>query len=194
MARPREFDPDAALDRAMQTFWAKGYERTSLDDLCAATGLSRSSLYGGFGNKRTLLLRSLRRYEEQAEARVARTFRRGRSARQAVAALLDDFIDQIVIGPGRRGCFIGNCIAELAGRDTRMLTAARRSLGRIEAQFRAALTEAKMRGDLPATGDPVALARYLTSSIQGLRLIGKSRPDRAALADIACIMLRCFDR
>jgi len=70
MARPREFDADAALERAMQAFWAKGYKATSLDELCAATRLSRSSLYAAFGGKRALLHRSLDRYQEQAAARV----------------------------------------------------------------------------------------------------------------------------
>ena len=65
MARQREFDADAALDRAMDLFWSKGYEATSLDDLCEVTGLSRSSLYAAFGSKRNLLLRSVERYVEQ---------------------------------------------------------------------------------------------------------------------------------
>jgi TetR/AcrR family transcriptional regulator, transcriptional repressor for nem operon len=71
MARPREFDGDVALERAMQAFWAKGYKATSLDDLCGATGLSRSSLYSAFGGKRALLHQSLARYEEQGVARIA---------------------------------------------------------------------------------------------------------------------------
>lgn len=65
MARPREFDADIALDRATDVFWAKGYEATSLDDLCEATGLSRSSLYAAFGTKRDLLLQSVDRYVER---------------------------------------------------------------------------------------------------------------------------------
>jgi len=70
MARPREFDVDAALERAMQVFWAKGYESTSLDDLCEATGLGRSSLYAAFGDKHGLCLRALDRYEEGSAARI----------------------------------------------------------------------------------------------------------------------------
>ena len=70
MARPREFDADAVLERAMQAFWAKGYRATSLGDLCTATRLSRSSLYAAFGGKRALLHRSLERYEEQGIARI----------------------------------------------------------------------------------------------------------------------------
>ena len=62
MARPRAFEPDAAIDRALDVFWSKGYEATSLDDLCSATGLSRSSFYGTFGSKKNMLLKAVTRY------------------------------------------------------------------------------------------------------------------------------------
>ncbi len=71
MARPREFDIDIALDRAMEAFWEKGYEATSLDDLCEVTGLSRSSLYATFGSKRKLLLRSVDRYVDRRNPLIA---------------------------------------------------------------------------------------------------------------------------
>ena len=194
MARPREFNVDTALERAMQVFWAKGYESTSLDDLCEATGLGRSSLYAAFGDKRALLLRSLDRYEERGIARIAAALSRPPNIRKAFAAFLDDLIDQIVAGPGRRGCFIGNCAAELSRGDRTAAARVRRSLDRIEATFRDALVRAQVRGEIAATSDVDALARFLVAGIQGLRLVGKAKPDRAALDDIAAVMLRCLDR
>src|ERR1041385_4893582 len=145
MARPREFDADSALESAMQVFWAKGYEATSLDDLCAATGLSRSSLYGAFGDKRDLLLRSLDRYSERGSARIAATLEKAATLREGLAAVLNEFIDQIVAGPGRRGCFVGNCAAELARHDREAMARVRASLARNEGIFGAALTRAKAR-------------------------------------------------
>ena len=134
MARPREFDIDIALERAMHVFWAKGFEAASLDDLCEATALSRSSLYGAFGGKRDLLLRSLERYAERGTARIAAILAVP-PIRDALATLLREFIDQIVAGPGRTGCFIGNCAAELGRRDRTVMAHVRRSLARIEATF-----------------------------------------------------------
>src|SRR5512141_666494 len=67
MGRPRQFDPDQVLGQAMQLFWSKGYEATSLDDLLAETGLARQSLYNGFGDKHALFLAALRRYDEQSD-------------------------------------------------------------------------------------------------------------------------------
>jgi TetR/AcrR family transcriptional repressor of nem operon len=194
MARPREFDADAALERAMQAFWAKGFKATSLDDLCAATRLSRSSLYAAFGGKRALLHRSLDRYEEQGIARIAAALARPVPVREAIAAFVNDLIDRIVAGPGRRGCFIGNCAAELARQDRATGARVRRSLERIEKTFGDALASGQARGELAATADVESLARFLVAGIQGLRLVGKAIPDRPALANIAATMLRCLDR
>ncbi len=194
MARPREFDGDVALERAMQAFWAKGYKATSLDDLCGATGLSRSSLYSAFGGKRALLHQSLARYEEQGVARIAAALARPLPIRKAIADFVGELIDRIIAGPGRAGCFIGNCAAELAGQDRATTARVRMSLARIEATFRDALARAQQRGEIAATADVESLARFLVSSIQGLRLMGKANPDRAALNDIAAVMLRCFDQ
>ncbi len=194
MARPREFDGDVALERAMQAFWAQGYKATSLDDLCGATGLSRSSLYAAFGGKRALLHRSLARYEQQSVARIKAALEKPLPIRDAIAAFVGELIERIVAGPGRAGCFIGNCAAELASQDRVTRARVKQSLARIEATFRVALERAQARGEIAATADVDSLARFLVSGIQGLRLVGKANPDRAALADIADVMLRCFDQ
>ena len=194
MARPREFDADVALERAMQAFWAKGFKATSLDDLCEATGLSRSSLYAAFGGKRALLHQSLERYEEQGIARIAAVLARPVPVRVAIASFITGLIESIVAGPGRRGCFIGNCAAELARQDQATAARVRRSLERIEATFRDALIRAQARGEIAASADIGVMARFLVSGIQGLRLVGKAKPDRAALEDIKNVMLRCLDR
>jgi TetR/AcrR family transcriptional repressor of nem operon len=193
MARPREFDSNTALESAMHVFWAKGYKATSLDDLCEATGLGRSSLYAAFGDKRGLYLSALDRYEEAGVHRIAAALAQP-PIRKAVAAFVGRIIDDIVAGPGRRGCFIGNCAAELARGDRTAATRVRRSLDRLEATFRDALAHARARGEIAAISDVDALARFLVAGIQGLRLVGKAKPDRAALDDIAAVMLRCLDR
>jgi TetR/AcrR family transcriptional repressor of nem operon len=181
MPRPREFDADAALDRAMDLLWTRGYEATSVDDLCEVTGLSRSSLYATFGSKRDLLLRSVDRYVERRTPNIAAILARPLPVREAFAALLREFIDQIVAGSGRRGCFLGNCAAELPRADRTALARVRQGMGRTEAIFRDALARGKARGDLPRKADVDALARFLTAGIQGLRLVGKVNPDLTIL-------------
>lgn len=193
MARPREFDVDAALESAMQTFWAKGFEATSIDDLCESTGLGRSSLYAAFGDKRQLYLRALDRYEEDAATRVAAALGGPLPIRKSIAAFLDRIIDDIVSGPGRRGCFIGNCAAELSRGDREAVNQVRRSLARVEKVFCEVLTRAKARGEIDAKSDVTALSRHFTAGIQGLRLVGKANPDREVLEDIAKVMLRALN-
>ena len=193
MARPREFDPDEVLERATRVFWAKGFENASLADLCEATGLNRSSLYSAFGDKRKLYLSALARYEEGSAARIAAALE-GRPLRDGLKAFLDSLIDSIVAGPGRRGCFIGNCAAEMARVARGAAARVRKSLERIEATFRAGLQKARTRGELPDDADPAALARFLTAGIQGLRLVGKANPDRAALEQVTAVMLKCLYR
>ena len=192
MARPREFDVDTALERALGVLWFKGYEATSLDDLCEATDLSRSSLYATFGSKRKLLLRSVERYVERRTPNIAAILARPLPIRDAFAALLQEFIDRIVAGPGRRGCFLGNCAAELPRSDRAALAQVRHGLECTQAIFHDALARGKTRGELPPDADVAALARFLTTAIQGLRLVGKVNPNRAALKDIAKTMLQCL--
>ena len=192
MARPREFDPDAALDSAMHVFWAQGYEATSLDDLCAATGLSRSSLYAAFGDKRALLLKSIDRYtDERVAAFLGARLAGSLPIRRQIEAFLDELIDRIVTGPGRRGCFLGNCAAELARDDREAAAHVRRGFAHIEATFREALARARNKGEID--GDIDALARFLMCATQGLRLVGKANRDREALDDVKGVILRCLD-
>ena len=193
MPRPREFNADAALNRALDVFWSKGYEATSVDDLCAITGLSRSSLYSTFGRKRDLLLRSVDRYVERRTPDIAAILAQPMPVREAFATLARQFIEQIVSGPGRRGCFLGNCAAELPRGDRAALARVRQGLAQTEATFRAALMRAVACGELSSDVDIRALARFLTAGFQGLRLIGKVNPGRAALEDVARTMLQCLD-
>jgi TetR/AcrR family transcriptional repressor of nem operon len=193
MARPREFDSDAALDRAMEMFWSKGYEATSLDDLCDATGLSKSSIYATFGNKRALLLKTVDKYVALRNPSMAKILAGHLLARDAFGALARQYIDQIVSGTGRRGCFLGNCAAELPRSDRAALGHVRRALEATESTFRAALADAKARGGLPSQVDIDAMARFLTAGFQGLRLIGKVNPDQAVLESIVSTMLQCLE-
>jgi TetR/AcrR family transcriptional repressor of nem operon len=185
MARPREFDPDAVLERATRVFWARGFEHSSLDELCAATDLNRSSLYAAFGDKRALYLKSLARYEQGSVERIRKAFE-GRPVREGLHGFLASLVDAIVEGPGRRGCFIGNCAAEMARLDRTAAARVKQSLERIEETFRAAFEAGGLAGAR-------ARARFITAGVQGLRLYGKANPDRQALEDVAATLMRCLD-
>ncbi len=194
MGRPREFDIDAALGKAMQVFWSKGYEATSLDDLCEATGLGRSSMYAAFTDKRQIYLQVLKRYEQNAVLRVGKALAGERPLRVSLAAFLQETIDSIAHGSGRRGCLIGNSAAGLNGNDKEIAEVVRHSLDQHEQAFHNALERAQQRGEFAADEDLRALARFITASFHGLRIFGKVPRDKAALEDIAGVMLRCLER
>lgn len=183
-----------ALDRAMHTFWSRGYEATSLDELCEATGLGRSSLYAAFGSKRRLYFDALERYKRLAVERVSAALAGPLPIREAIARFLAKMIDDIVTGRGRRGCLIGNSAAELLRNDRQATAKVRHGMELVESTFRAGLERARERGEIAADADLDALARFLVSGIQGLRLVGKANPDRAVLEDIVAVMLRCLER
>ena len=194
MGRPREFDIEAALDKAMQVFWSKGYEATSLDDLCDATGLGRSSIYAAFTDKRRIYLQVLQRYEQRAVARVGKALAGERPVRDALADFLREVIDSIAHGSGRRGCLIGNSAAGLNVGDKEVADVVRHSLDQHELAFRGALERAQQRGEFAPGEDVRALARFITASFHGLRIFGKVPRDKAALEDVAAVMLRCLDK
>jgi TetR/AcrR family transcriptional regulator, transcriptional repressor for nem operon len=193
MARPRAFDTDQVLETAMQVFWSRGVAGTTLDDLCAATGLSRSSLYASFGDKRDLLQMALERYDARSRERFDRILNGPDPIRGAMADFLSELVERIVSGVSRRGCFLGNCAAELAPGDEETIARVRGGLERVEGILRAGLERARRNGELAADTDPDALAKYFVAGIQGMRLIGKIRPERAALSAVAATMLRVLD-
>jgi TetR/AcrR family transcriptional repressor of nem operon len=190
MARPRQFEVDGARERFLQTFWTKGYEATTVDDLCQASGLSKSSLYSSFGDKHDLLLQSLDRYVDIRLGHVRKIFLASKSLRAALVAMTSEIIDDIEAGPGRRGCFIGNCAAEMPRGDRRSMSAIRRGLATLEDIIANGLEQARTNGELKREANITALARFLVAGLQGLRLVGKVNPHRQTLQDIADNLIR----
>src|SRR5688572_25932418 len=116
MARPKEFDPDAAAQEAMETFWERGYAATSVNDLLAEMGLNRGSLYGTFGDKKQLFLAALEKYDEQNVVRIRDMLDRP-SARSALRDFFTFAAEKCTSQDGRRGCLAGKAAMELAPHD-----------------------------------------------------------------------------
>ena len=195
MGRPREFDTTQALDRAMRVFWAQGFEATSLCDLLCAMGLSKSSLYETFGSKHELYLAALDHYNRTVTAtHVAAAIAAHASPKAGIAAVFHGLIDSMVTSQGGCcGCFLNNSAVEVAPHDP---AAARRvcdGLDHVESAFCEALGRARAAGEIPDHRDTQALARYLNSSLNGLMVMAKARPERGALEDVARIVLQVLD-
>ncbi|MCP5368716.1 MAG: TetR/AcrR family transcriptional regulator [Hyphomicrobiales bacterium] len=193
MGRPREFDADSALRNAMQVFWAKGYEATSLCDLTGAMGLSRSSLYETFGGKQDLFLAALDQYGRDNLDRLAALLAAGGSPRAAIARAFDAVIERLLAEPRPCGCMIGNSAVELAPHDARVRDRLAAALAGIEGLYRDAIRRGQAAGEISTRHDAQALARYLVGSLNGLQVLGKVNPDGGELRQVARLALSVLD-
>ena len=193
MARPKEFDRDEVLKRAMEVFWARGYEGTSLQDLVKHMRINRQSIYDTFGDKHSLFLQALDRYREIQSRKVFEVLDRPGSVKRNLKLLFQEAVNKALSEEGRRGCLVGNAMSELAGRCKETAARTCNSVASAERTFQHALQRGKEQGELPAVRDTRAVARFLYSSLQGLLLLAKATRDRQLLNDIVKVTLSVLD-
>jgi AcrR family transcriptional regulator len=191
--RPRAFDPDAALERAMHVFWAKGYEGASLSDLTRAMRINRPSLYGAFGNKEELFRKVLDRYMDGPLAYFGKAL---------AAPKARDVIEQIFFGAAKMagdpripaGCLMvqGALAVGDAARSVRKEAVGRRVASEIALRRR--FQRAKREGDLPQRADPADLARYVMTVLQGIAVQGANGAGRDQLRRVAQMALRAWPK
>jgi len=196
VARPKEFEPEVALDAAIEVFRRQGYEATSVQDLVDAMGIHRGSLYDTFGDKHDLYLAALDRYDQRKYEEVCALLGMPGSKIAAFHRLFANIIDQTVAYNGNTfGCLITNSSVERAPLDPSSAERAARNFTRTEALYIETLTEARTEGEITATNEEIrALARFLISSVKGLRVTAKAECRRETLEDIARVALSALDR
>jgi TetR/AcrR family transcriptional repressor of nem operon len=192
MARTKEFDPDVALEIAVEVFWRLGYEHTSLDTLMQAMGISRQSLYDTFGDKRSIYFRAMSRYREKTNASLRDLFASEKSVRKGFAKLFNSIIRESK-AKHDRGCLLMNANLSRAVDDLEVKKFLRDNQKDVEQIFRAAFVEAKKRGEIEPEKDPVALSKFFVATIQGMRALARLNHDRKELADIAAVALAALD-
>ena len=189
--RPRAFDSDAALERAMHVFWAKGYEGASLSDLTRAMRINRPSLYAAFGNKEQLFRKVLDRYVDGPLAYFSKAL---------TAPKARDVVEQIFFGAARMagdpripaGCLMvqGALAVGDAAKSVRKEAIGRRIAS--EVALRRRFHRAKREGDLPQSADPADLARYVMTVLQGIAVQGANGAGRDQLRRVAQMALRAW--
>jgi AcrR family transcriptional regulator len=192
LGRPRAFDLDRALERALRLFWEKGYEGTSLSDLTKAIGVNRPSLYAAFGNKEALFRKALDRYVEKTVGFVLEAIKEP-TARRVVTRLLLSAADMVTNPHHPPGCLtVRGALASGEEADPiRLELALRRSES--EALIRKRLDTAKKQGDLPPDANPADLARYLATVYQGMSVQAAGGATRQQLRRVAKIALTAWD-
>ena len=169
--RPLEFDRDEALDKAMQLFWRQGYDGTSMSDLTVELGVGRQSLYGAFGDKRTLFVACLERYTEEIFEKSLLSLLDGDGPPLAGIERVLDAWETYVGSDQFSGCLLGKALAELGMHDAQLDVLLRKKLDRIRGSLERALTRAQEAGELDAAADVLALARSITAFAQGAAVV-----------------------
>jgi TetR/AcrR family transcriptional repressor of nem operon len=194
VARTKEFDPDAALQAALELFWQRGYEATSMSDLVDRLGIGRASIYATFGNKHELYLKALERYDRAGLPPMVRELSQPGPALPAVRSVVRRYATEAADEQLRvNGCLVTNTASELAPHDAAAARHVERNWDQLEAVLHSALIRAQAQGELPADRDPLTLARMLLVLMQGLRVVGKASADPARVRDAAEQALALLD-
>jgi len=193
MGRPQEFDTAEALRRAMHVFWSKGYESASLADILAATGLSKSSLYATFGDKRALFLAAFDAYRKERLEYLDRMLNDGQPARQSIERFFRQGVAHGVEATSTYGCMTANEAVELGPHDVDVQQLVAADFQAVEDVFAQALARGQADGSIANCDDPRKLARFLTVGFQGLQVMARARSERARLDDTVTVMMAALD-
>jgi TetR/AcrR family transcriptional repressor of nem operon len=181
----KQFNIDEALDRAMRAFWARGYEATSMQDLVGCMGINRGSLYATFGDKRSLFIQALRRYDARHREAWVEALAGSGSARDAILGAFEGVIAAVVDGGARDGCLLVNTALELSPHDAEIAGIVEHGLREMEGFFRRMVETGRASGEIAAGIDPDDTARALLGLFIGLRVLSRSRPEAPLLKSIA---------
>ncbi len=191
MARPREFDEERALDRAMRVFWTQGYEGTSLHDLLQAMEISKSSFYETFGSKRDLFMRSLEHFDATQALHAVTKLDADVPVKTIIAEMFAVIIDRAV--NQKHGCMFGRSAVELSHRDPVVRKRAAAGIRSVEDTFHKAVLRGKKSGELSKHCEARLLARSLTATFYGLQVMGNANVPQKVLKDVVSAALKELD-
>jgi AcrR family transcriptional regulator len=184
--RPRAYDPDLALTRAMDVFWKDGFAGTSLDELSAATGMNRPSLYGAFGDKRELYIKAYQHYRDRSRAGMVELLGQGLPLRQLLQRVFDLALDIYFSGEqGPRGCFTVLTAASDAVFDPDIRAMVQSAVREMDRAFANVFRAAQAKGELSPDANPEALASLLTATIHTVAVRSRARVPRKDLETLA---------
>jgi TetR/AcrR family transcriptional repressor of nem operon len=181
MARPREFDEAAVLDAAIEKFWRRGYEATSVRDLADEMNIAGASLYNAFGDKRSLYVRALSRYLDQSfRERISRIEPR-LPPREAIAAFLQEIVKRSLADKQRRGCMLVNSAIESAPYDAEFFDVVAAFLDEVERFFFRCVRNGQKDGTITKAHSAEDLSKSLLGILLGIRVLARVRPERKLL-------------
>ena len=193
MGRPKAFDETKAIDAAVDCFWARGYEATSVRDLAECMGISGASLYNAYGDKRALFLSALARYAARSmRERIAR-LESGGQPKEAIRSFFAEIVERSLADRGRKGCMLVNSALDVAPHDAEIGKVVGAYLDEIRAFFRRTIEAGRSAGQLPRNLDADAVSAHLLGVLMGIRVLARTIPDRALLESVARPALNLLD-
>ncbi|MGY4497774.1 AcrR family transcriptional regulator [Bradyrhizobium sp. GM24.11] len=183
--RPRAYEPEIALGKALDLFRKQGFAATSLDDLSEATGMNRPSLYGAFGDKRELYIKSYQRYREDARASMVEIFRQEMPVRQRLERIFASALNIYLSGEtGPRGCFTVVTAASEAVGDPEIRAMVIDGLTELDKAFTNCFRRAREKGELAESADPATLAQLASATVHSIAIRSRARVSRKDLEAI----------
>ncbi|MFB9842983.1 TetR/AcrR family transcriptional regulator [Mucilaginibacter ginsenosidivorans] len=189
MARTKDFDEDEVLEKAMNLFWLKGYNGTSMQDLVDGLGISRSSLYDTYVDKHTLFLRSLEHYKEHTAGKMGKIIQNTPSAREKIRRMLEYIISELVRDKEHKGCFLVNAGVEMASQDKEVSTMLCENDRQVEGYFYDIIKHGQESGEIANKQDARVLAQFILNNVKGVRVTARSTADRRVFNDIISLTL-----
>ena len=193
MARTKEFDREEVLTKAMYAFLQHGYEATSMQTLVSTMGINRGSLYDTFGDKRSLFLAAIAHYEETIVKDTIASLMTADAGKQTIIDLFRSLVARMAKEEKCYGCLMTNTAVELCPNDAEAKSRIKTHFGQIARAFKQTLVKAQAKGEIDSQQDLDSMANYLTSNLQGLRVMGKVNRDFATLNSIVDVILSVLD-
>lgn len=184
MGKSKLFDEQEVLQKAISIFTDKGYNGTSMQELVDGLGISRSSLYDTFGDKRQLYLKALEAYQQQYGGQLCKLTSGTQSAKAAIRDLLELVVTDLLNDKQRKGCFMVNAGIEMATQDQEVNEMICQTEQQLEQAFIKVIRQGQQKGEIDAEKDPVALARFLNNTVKGMQVSVKSTTEQSFFCDI----------
>jgi TetR/AcrR family transcriptional repressor of nem operon len=193
MARTKDFDEEQVLTRAMNLFWSRGYNTTSMEDLVSGLGISRSSLYDTYTDKHSLFIKALENYQQIGFEKMQETANHPGPAKETIKKLLEMVPDGLLAGKHKQGCFMMNAAVEVAPHDKTVNNMVRNNDQQMEDIFYQVIQKGKNNGEIKNQRDAGALAKFFFNTVKGMQVTAKSNPDKSVFGDIIMLAVSTLD-
>lgn len=193
MARTKDFDENEVLAKAIQLFWHKGYNATSMQDLVDALGISRSSLYDTYTDKHTLFIKALESYQLAGNEKINEIVDQSVSAKETVIKLMEMATNELVGDKQQKGCFMVNAEVEVAPHDQEVGKLVCQNEQQMETAFFQVIKKGQQSGEIKNTQDALVLAKFIFNAVKGMQVTAKSSPDAISFGNIIRLTVAILD-